>query len=135
MLRCTAAGAAGRQLLSALLPAVLPDNNLFLLNTLIGTFPWALKSGSPCPSFPWSFQKYQGKPQKHQGSFSPHEPLKPWKISRKHPKRPRVEKFPRNCRFLSLVVVERVLILGYTRRLGDRDTILTEMVAILTFRK
>ena len=43
----------------------------------------------PCPSFPWSFWKYQGKPQKHQGFISPREPLKPWKISRKHPKRPR----------------------------------------------
>ena len=30
----------------------------------------------PCPSFPWSFRKYQGKPQKHQGFFSPCEPLK-----------------------------------------------------------
>ena len=30
----------------------------------------------PCPSFPWSFSKHQGRPQKHQGFFSPCEPLK-----------------------------------------------------------
>ena len=30
----------------------------------------------PCPSFPWSFRKYQGKPQKCQGFFSPCEPSK-----------------------------------------------------------
>ena len=30
----------------------------------------------PCPSFPWSFRKYQGKPQKNQGFSSPCEPLK-----------------------------------------------------------
>ena len=30
----------------------------------------------PCPSFPWSFRKDQGKPQKHQGFFSAFEPLK-----------------------------------------------------------
>ena len=29
------------------------------------------------------------KTSKHQGCFSPCEPLRPWKISRKHPKRPR----------------------------------------------
>ena len=43
----------------------------------------------PCPSFPWSFRKYQGKPPKHQGFFSPCEPLKTLKKSRQHSKRPR----------------------------------------------
>ena len=31
---------------------------------------------SPCPSFPWSFWKHQGKPQKHQGFSSPFKPFK-----------------------------------------------------------
>ena len=31
------------------------------------TFP---RNALPCPSFPWSFRKYQGKPQKHQGFFN-----------------------------------------------------------------
>ena len=44
----------------------------------------------PVLLFPWSFRKYQGKPQKHQGFFSPSEPLKAWKRSRKQPKRPRI---------------------------------------------
>ena len=43
----------------------------------------------PCPSFPWSLRRYQGKSQKRQGFLSPCDPVKPWKISRKHPKRPR----------------------------------------------
>ena len=30
----------------------------------------------PCPSFPWSFRKHQGKPPKYQGSVSPCEPSK-----------------------------------------------------------
>ena len=38
----------------------------------VAPFRWPL----PCPSFPWSFRKYQGKPQKHQGFLSPGEPLK-----------------------------------------------------------
>ena len=49
-------------------------------------------SKRPCPSFPWSFRKHQGKPQKHQGFFHCANPQKPCKINRKHSKRPR--KFP-----------------------------------------
>ena len=30
----------------------------------------------PCPSFPWSSRKHQGKPRKHQGFFSPCESSK-----------------------------------------------------------
>ena len=48
------------------------------------------KDKKPCPSFPWSFRKYQGKPQKHQGFFWPCEPLKTLKRSTKHSKRPRI---------------------------------------------
>ena len=35
----------------------------------------------PCPSFPWSFPKCQGKPQKHQGFLSP------WKSLNKNPRK------------------------------------------------
>ena len=42
---------------------------------LVGAFP-ILGRPKPWPSFPCSFRKHQGKPQKHQGFFSPCEPLK-----------------------------------------------------------
>ena len=45
------------------------------------------KKNLPCPSFPWSFRKYQGKPQKHQGFLSPHEPLKTLENKQKTPKK------------------------------------------------
>ena len=45
----------------------------------------------PCPSFPWSFQKYQEKPQKHQGFFSPCEPLKTLENEQKTP--PKTKEF------------------------------------------
>ena len=35
-----------------------------------------LGKSPPCPSFPWSFRKHQGKPQKYQGFLSPCEPSK-----------------------------------------------------------
>ena len=41
----------------------------------------------PCPSLPWSFRKYQGKPQKHQGFFSPCEPLKTLENKQKTPQK------------------------------------------------
>ena len=44
---------------------------------------WAL----PCPSFPWSFRKHQGKPQKHQGFLSPGEPLKTLENKQKTPQK------------------------------------------------
>ena len=50
------------------------------------------RNAPPCPSFPWSFRKHQGKPQKHQGFSHRANPWKPCKIGRKHSKTPR--KFP-----------------------------------------
>ena len=38
-------------------------------------------------SFPWSFRKYQGKPQKHQRFFSPYEPLETLENKQKAPKK------------------------------------------------
>ena len=40
-----------------------------------------------CPSFPWSFRKYQGKPQKHQGFLSLGEPLKTLENRQKTPQK------------------------------------------------
>ena len=47
---------------------------------------------TPCPSFPWSFPKHQGKPQKHQGFLSPGEPLKTLENKQKTPKK--TKEFP-----------------------------------------
>ena len=41
----------------------------------------------PCPSFPWSFRKYQRKPQKHQGFLSLGEPLKTLENRQKTPQK------------------------------------------------
>ena len=45
-------------------------------NTRVWKHPGLASLKVPCPSFPWSFRKDQGKPQKHQGFFSASEPLK-----------------------------------------------------------
>ena len=41
----------------------------------------------PCPSFPWSFRKYQRKPRKHQGIFWPCEPWKTLENKQKTPQK------------------------------------------------
>ena len=64
--------------------------------SLVSEFPlseFQSNSGTPSLSFlfPWSFRKYQGKPQKHQGFLSPCEPLKTLENRQKTP--PKTKEF------------------------------------------
>ena len=53
----------------------------------------------PCPSFPWSFRRYPGKPQKHQRFFLPCEPLKtPGKQKQRTPKKTEEFRSERNTK-------------------------------------